>query len=1107
MPGHSHDIVSKQAPPLVAIGGSAGSLDALIQFFEVLPDGCGIAFIVVVHLAPNEESLLPELLQRRCALRVIPARHNQHILANHVYVIPPGRILTRQQDRLQVAPLDLQLGRVAVIDVLFESLAASDHWPLAGILLSGADSDGAAGLQQIKHAGGLTLVQNPDEAAQEAMPRAAIDSGCADVVLSVAEMPARLLSRFGISATLRRPPIVQALQTSPPIKPTAKEAALVQKAVLSLRRRTGRDFSYFRQIVVLRHLRRRIELTVQGKVDEYLALLDTDAAEPEALLRELLISVTGFFRDAEAFHALSRHIPALFEGKGAADFVRVWVPACATGEEAYSIAMLLQEYAETLVHPPGIQVFGCDLDRSAIEKARAGVYRPAVVASVGEERLARFFQEETGGYRVRRELRQIMLFAENDVVGDPAFTCIDLVSCRNLLIYLNPEGQKRMIDVFDFALDPHGMLFLGSAEGLLNFNTTFYPLEAQYRIYRRSTGPQRRTSSAGPIQRALTMEQRAYGNASLPRKEREGPSLNQLQDQLKLLQQRLLGSVRQDTPGATAQHQLQLITQELHATLEELDINRQELRSMNAELTAVNLVLSTKLDELEQSNSDLNNHMNAAAIPMVFLNRELRIMRYTPRALDLFRLIPADIGRMLSDLRNDLDYPALTNDAGLILNGGAPIEREIRGQSGTWYFASVLPYHALQNCVSGVVLTFFDITARKQSEAALQASEEKLRTFISATSEIVYEMSADWLEMRSLAGKNFITTTEIPRKDWVEEYIPEKEKPRVWAAVHQAIAARSYFELEHRVVRLDGSTGWVFSRAIPLFDQQGQIVKWFGAASDITERKRTDEALHDSEEQYRKLFDAIDEGFCIIEVLFDGEEKPVDYRFLQINPAFERQTGIKQPTGRWMREIAPQHEQYWFEAYGRIVQTGQPVRFESEAKELGRFYDVYAFRVGDPQLRRVGILFNDISARKRADEALRADDNRLRLALDAAEMGYYAWYPAEDRTEADAKLLALFGLPADAALTHAGAMASMVHPDDRERHESVLRQALDPQGDGIFRDEIRVRGMDGIERWLAFSGRVEFAGEPPQPTLLSGLARDITVEHRAMAALRERPAR
>ncbi|MBB3117293.1 chemotaxis protein CheB [Pseudoduganella violacea] len=1098
MPGHSRDIVSKQAP-LVAIGGSAGSLDALIQFFEVLPEDCGIAFIVVVHLSPNEESLLPELLQRRCALKVIHARNNQHIFANHVYVIPPGRILTRQQDSLQVAPLDLQHGRVAVIDVLFESLAVPDHPPLAGILLSGADSDGTAGLRRIKQAGGLTLVQNPADAAQEIMPRAAIDSGCVDAVLSAGQMPALLLSSFGINATLRRPPALQALKTKHLLKPTDKEAELVHKAVQSLRRRTGRDFSYFRQIVVLRHLRRRMEITVQGKAADYLALLDTDAAEPEALLRELLISVTGFFRDPEAFDALRRHIPELFKGKGEADFVRVWVPACATGEEAYSIAMLLQEYAETLLHPPGIRVFGCDLDRSAIEKARAGLYRPVVAASVGEERLERFFLREAGGYRVRRELRQIMLFAENDVVGDPAFTCIDLVSCRNLLIYLNPEGQKRMMDVFDFALDPHGMLFLGAAEGLLNFNTAFYPLESRYRIYRRSTDPQRKTSGGGSIQRSLTMEQSAYGQAALPRKEREGPTLNQLQDQLKLLQQRLLGSVRPETAGATAQQQLQVITQELHATLEELDIHRQELRSMNAELTAVNLVLSTKLDELEQINSDLNNHMNAAAIPMVFLNRELRIMRYTPRALDLFRLIPADIGRMLSDLRNDLDYPALPSDAEHVLNGGDPIEREIRGQAGTCYFARVLPYHAQQKRIVGVVLTFFDITERKQSEAALQASEEKLRTFISATSEIVYEMSADWLEMRSLDGKNFIATTEIPRKDWIEEYIPEDEKPRVWAAIKQATAEHGYFELEHRVVRIDGSTGWVFSRAIPLFDQQGHIAKWFGTASDITERKCTEEALHDSEEQYRKLFDAIDEGFCIIEVLFDGDDKPVDYRFLQINPAVERQAGIKEPTGRWMREIAPRHEQYWFETYGRVVQTGEPVRFESEAKELGRFFDVYAFRVGDPKLRRVGILFNDISTRKRSDDALRAEESRLRLALDAAEMGCYAWYPAEDRTEADAMLLALFGLPADAALTHASA-AAMIHPDDLERHEAVLRRALDPGSDGIFRDEIRVRGADGVERWLAFNGKVEFGGEPRQPVRLSGVARDVTEQRRAVPA-------
>ena len=710
MPGHSEDIVAKLVTPLVAIGGSAGSVDALIRFFELIPEDCGIAFIVVVHLSPSHESLLPELLQGCCALKVMHARDDLMVAANHVYVIPPGYVITVSNDRLKVAPIDATADGVTPIDVLFESVAAQGHHPMAGILLSGGGSDGSAGLQRIKKSGGFTLVQDPDEAPQETMPRAAIVRGCADKVLRVAEMPAQLLSSFDISIPLCQPSTRHVPGTELPLKLTPDESGLVREAVESLRHSTGRDFSCFREAMMLRHLHHRMERNEVENSGEYLDLLESNAAEPAGLISELLVSVTGFFRDREAFDALATYIPELFEGKGEADFVRVWVPACATGEEAYSIAMLLLEHACLLEHPPSVQVFACDLDHNAIEKARAGRYRASVVLPIGPERLTRFFQKEAGGYRVRRELRQVVLFAEHDVVWDPSFTRLDLISCRNLLIYLNPEGRKRMMDVFDLSLNPEGLLFLGPVEGQMGLSKAFSPVDNKHRIYRRSAAPDSATSGFATIQRSLAMEQIAYGRDTRLKGGRAAANLIRLQDQLDLLQQRLLGSGLQAVPDDADMQQLQVITRELHATLEELEVNRQELRSMNAELSAVNLVLSEKLGELEHTNSDLNNLMNAAAIPIVLLNRELKIMRYTPRALDLFRFIPSDIGRPLSDLHAGMEYPDLMDNARRVLNGGEPIEHEVRAHSGKWFFARLLPYCTQQNRISGVVLTFFDIS-------------------------------------------------------------------------------------------------------------------------------------------------------------------------------------------------------------------------------------------------------------------------------------------------------------------------------------------------------------------------------------------------------------
>ncbi|HYO23372.1 MAG TPA: chemotaxis protein CheB, partial [Lacipirellulaceae bacterium] len=420
-----------QLTPLVGLGGSAGSIKALGEFFNAMPHESGMAFVVILHLSPTHESAMAELLARSTSMPVHQAGDGQEIEPNQVYVIPPGKYLTALDGRLKLTEMDDERGRRVAVDLFFRSLADSHGAHSAAIVLSGADGDGALGIKRIKERGGLTIAQEPEEAEYPSMPRTAIETGMVDWVLNISQMPARLIEYRKTAGRLALPseegPQPMLVR---PVRSDASEGAL--RDVLSfLRTRTGRDFSYYKRATIVRRVGRRMQVNGLETLPDYLNYLRTHLGEAGALLQDLLISVTNFFRDRDAFEAIERCIPALFEGKTANDSVRVWVPACATGEEAYSFAMLLMEHAGKLEAPPALQVFGCDLDEDAIQFARTGRYPAAIAADVSEARLRHFFVKDHRGYRVRRELRGRVLFAAHDVLNDAPFSRTDLISCRN----------------------------------------------------------------------------------------------------------------------------------------------------------------------------------------------------------------------------------------------------------------------------------------------------------------------------------------------------------------------------------------------------------------------------------------------------------------------------------------------------------------------------------------------------------------------------------------------------------------------------------------------------------------------------------------------------
>jgi two-component system CheB/CheR fusion protein len=464
--------------PIVGIGASAGGLEALEQFLNHVPAGSGMAFIVIQHLDPTRKDIMAELLQRATAMKVVQARDQTKVRPDCVYVIPPNKDLSILHGVLHllapVAPRGLRLP----VDFFLRALAQDRQEHSIGVILSGMGSDGTLGLRAIKEKAGLVLVQTPASAKFDGMPRSAIDAGLADIVAPAEELPEKIL------AFLKRTPLVP----MPEAVLEDKTQSALSKAVILLRARTGHDFSLYKKNTLCRRIERRMGIHQIDKMAGYIRYLQENSQELDLLFNELLIGVTNFFRDPDAWAQLGKSvIPDLLASRSPGHALRAWVPGCSTGEEAYSLAIVFKEAMEALKQKRNftLQVFATDLDRDAIEKARQGFFPENIAADVSDARLERFFTKEEHGYRVRKEIRDLVIFAPQNLIMDPPFTKLDILSCRNLLIYLNAELQKKLIPLFHHNLSPGGILFLGSSEAIGSCTDLFTPLGNKSRLFRR----------------------------------------------------------------------------------------------------------------------------------------------------------------------------------------------------------------------------------------------------------------------------------------------------------------------------------------------------------------------------------------------------------------------------------------------------------------------------------------------------------------------------------------------------------------------------------------------------------------------------------------------
>ncbi|MCX6253870.1 MAG: hypothetical protein NTV31_05265 [Bacteroidia bacterium] len=464
--------------PIVGIGASAGGLEALEQFLGNVPENSGMAYVVVQHLDPTQKGMLPELLQRITGMKVFQVKDRMPAKANCVYVIPPNKSMSILKGVLYLfEPIETRGLRLPV-DFFLRSLADDRQGRSVGIILSGMGSDGSVGLNAVKEKGGITMVQDPATAKYDSMPRNAIDSVLVDVVAPVSELPVRLAD------FLKHIPIIKAN-----LDIEIKDKSSLEKIIILLRTFTGNDFSLYKKNTVYRRIERRMTVHKIDKISEYVYFLQENPKEAVILFKELMIGVTSFFRDTQVWEKLKESvIPDIIANQQEGSILRAWVPGCSTGEEAFSLAIVFREALENLKpnRRISLQIFATDLDNEAIDIARKSIYPPNIVADVSPGRLSRFFVATDDGFRINTDIRETVVFAQHNIIMHPPFTKVSIVSCRNLLIYMDTELQRKILGLFYYSINPEGILLLGSAETLGTQSHLFTPVETKLKIYKRS---------------------------------------------------------------------------------------------------------------------------------------------------------------------------------------------------------------------------------------------------------------------------------------------------------------------------------------------------------------------------------------------------------------------------------------------------------------------------------------------------------------------------------------------------------------------------------------------------------------------------------------------
>lgn len=966
--------------PIVGIGASAGGLEAFTRLLHALPAHMGMALVLVQHLDPTQESMLADILGRAAKMPVTEAAHGMRVEPDHVYVIPPNVMMRLSKGSIALEERPKPPTQVLPIDTLLRSLADECGSLSIGVVLSGTGTDGALGLAAIKAAGGLTFAQDPSTAEYEGMPKASTEAGVVDQALdldSIAAELARLSEHPHLRVRERR--AVEEAPLGVDEESFAEILSLVRDA-------TGLDLSSYRRTTLLRRISRRMLLEGVATVKDYLRVLQEHPPEVEELYRDVLVNMTEFFRNPDALDALKGEVfPEILERKGPDGPIRIWVPGCSKGQEAYSILITLVEFLDGKASPPEIQMFATDVNEQDVEFARAGVYPQGIAREVSPERLARFFVQVPGGYQIDRSIREMCVFAVHDVTKDPPFSKLDLVSLRNVLIYMERPLQKRVLQILHYALEPGGFLLLGSSETTGSDSALFSVVDKKCRIYERKPGPGRLLSALAPsaggaglaargrraepesafdvLAEAEKIVQGGYQpsgilvNADLDILQFRGhvaPYLDPAEGppELKLLRLVAPGlsstveaAIREaaetkaaakrggtaperegerrevdveavpitaptgesyylvlfkerprKTPGPgprpkrgggraadeaeasglrreldetreqleavvfereaansdlrAASEKFQSSNEELRSINEEFQTAQEELQSTNEELTTLNDELRNRNTELARLADDLNNVIEGVEIPLLILDADLRIRRFTPQAGTIVNIMPDDIGRPITDLSLKVDVPDFEDRVREVLGKGALSQTEVRSVDGHWYSMRVRPYKTSEGTVDGDVIAFIDIDELKKSTETAEAAREHAEAVVETVREPLLTLGPD-LSVRE-ANDAFYRTFAVSAEETIGRPVYELgngqwDFPELRSLLEQILPGDREFadlEVERDFARIGHRIMVLYARRVREEQGQPSILLAIDDVTELRHHERLSTALN-----------------------------------------------------------------------------------------------------------------------------------------------------------------------------------------------------------------------------------------------------------------------